>query len=229
MFTAFIRTIIMYFFVVLTLRLQGKRQIGELEASELVVTIVISEVAALPIQDTSQPLINSLVSIFLLVILEVLISFGAYKSFALRKIFFGTPSVFYEKGKINESEMEKHRFNLHDLMECVRNTGATNLSEVDFVIMETNGNVSVIPTPQKRSLTPEDVGISPSASALSYVIVDNGCINSHNLKTLGFDENWLRKQLSLKKVSGLADIFCMTATKDGDVIIIPNNKRRKNR
>ncbi len=229
MFTAFIRTIMMYFFVVLTLRLQGKRQIGELEPSELVVTIVISEVAALPIQDVSAPLINSLVSIFLLVILEVLISFGAYKSFALRKIFFGTPSVFYEKGKINQSEMEKHRFNLHDLMECVRNTGATNLSEVDFVIKETNGDVSVIPTPKKRPLTPEDVGISPSASGLSYVIVDNGRIDLHNLKILGFDENWLHKQLSLKKVSSLADIFCMTATKDGDVIIIPNDKRGKKR
>lgn len=224
MFTAFIRTIIMYFFVVLTLRLQGKRQIGELEPSELVVTIVISEVAALPIQDTSAPLVNSLVSIFLLVILEVLVSFGAYKSFALRKIFFGTPSVFYEKGKINQKEMEKHRFNLHDLMECIRNTGATSLSEVDFVIMETNGNVSVIPTPEKRPLTPEDMGISPSASVLSHIIVDNGHLNLHNLKLLGFDERWLSKQLSAKKISSLDDIFCMTATKNGETIIIPNQK-----
>ncbi len=227
MFTAFIRTIIMYFFVVLTLRLQGKRQIGELEPSELVVTIVISEVAALPIQDTSAPLVNSLVSIFLLVILEVLVSFAAYKSFGLRKIFFGTPSVFYEKGKINQREMEKHRFNLHDLMECIRNTGATSLSEVDFVIMETNGNVSVIPTSEKRPLTPEDMGFVPPASTLSYVIIDNGHLNFHNMKILGLDEVWLQKQLSSKKISSLEDIFCMTASREGEVIIIPNDKGGK--
>ena len=228
MLTTFLRTIIMYFFVVLTLRLQGKRQIGELEASELVVTIVISEVAALPIQDTSEPLMNSLVAIFLLVILEIIISFAAYKSFGARKVFFGTPSVFYEKGKINQKEMEKQRFNLHDLMECVRNTGATSLSEVDFVIMETNGNVSVIPNAENRSVNTNDIGLKVAPPQLSYIIIDNGNINLHNLKFLGFNENWLMKQIALHKISALSDIFCMTASKDGDVMIIEKEKGGKN-
>lgn len=227
MFTTFIRTIIMYFFVVFILRLQGKRQIGELEPSELVVTIVISEVAALPIQDTSQPLINSLIAMFLLVILEVIVSFAAYKSFGARKVFFGTPSIFYEKGKIDQKEMEKHRFNLHDLMECVRNTGATSLSEVDFVIMETNGNVSVIPTAQKRPVNTSDMGINASPSCLSYVIIDDGRLNLHNLNLLDFNEKWLQKQLSAHKVSNLSDVFCMTASMDGEVVIIPKEKGGK--
>ena len=221
MFTIFIRTIIMYFFVVLTLRMLGKRQISELEPSELVVTIVISEVAALPIQDVSAPLINSLLAIFLLVILEIIISFAAYKNLKARKLFFGTPSVFYEKGKINQKEMEKQRFNLNDLMECVRNTGATSLSEVDFVIMETNGNVSVIPNAQNRTINTSDMNLNPEPTFLSYVIVDNGNLNKNNLKRLSFDENWLEKQLKKQKISSLNEVFCMTATQNGDVVIIP--------
>ncbi|MBR5155376.1 MAG: DUF421 domain-containing protein [Clostridia bacterium] len=227
MFTIFIRTIIIYFFVVLTLRMLGKRQIGELEPSELVVTIVISEVAALPIQDVSQPIINSLIAIFLLVILEVVVSFGAYKNFTARKILFGTPSVFYEKGHINQKEMEKQRFNLNDLMECVRNTGATSLKEVDFVIMETNGNVSVIPSAQNRTVNTSDLNIESEPTYLSYIIIDNGSINRNNLKRLGFNEEWLRKQLELYDIQRPDGVFCMTATFDGQVVVIPKDGEEK--
>ncbi len=222
MLTTFIRTIIMYFFVVLMLRLLGKRQIGELEPSELVVTIVISEVAALPIQDVSQPLSNSLVAIFLLLILEVVLSFSAYKSFWARKFFYGTPSVFYEKGKINQREMKKQRFNLNDLMECVRNTGLTSLADVDFVIMETNGNVSVVPTQQK-----EESQSTPSSPYISYIIIDNGHINENNLNRLGFDENWLLTQLKKRKYNSPHEIFCMTADMQKNTVIIPFEKEKK--
>ena len=227
MFTTFIRTIIMYFFVVLVLRMLGKRQIGELEPSELVVTIVISEVAALPIQDASQPLINSLIAIFLLVILEVILSFSAYKNFTARKLFFGTPSVFYEKGKINQQEMEKQRFNLNDLMECIRNTGATSLSEVDFVIMETNGNVSVIPNSDNRAVNISDMNLNVAPTYLSYILIDNGHLNHNNLNRLGFNETWLKKQLAAQKITDVADVFCMTATCGGEVVIMPMDKGRK--
>ncbi len=220
MFTIFIRTIVMYFFVVLTFRMLGKRQIGELEPSELVVAIVISEVAALPIQDTSQPLINSLIAIFLLIILEVTVSFGAYKNFAVRKIFFGTPSVFYEKGKINQKEMEKQRFNLNDLMECVRNTGMTSLDEVDFVIMETNGNVSVIPNAQNRTVNITDLNLKAQPTYLSYVIIDNGSVNYNNLERVGMSEKQLKGRLRPYGIDDYEDVFCMTATKNGEVVVI---------
>lgn len=227
MLTTFIRTVIMYFFVVLTLRLLGKRQIGELEPSELVVTIVISELASLPIQDSSQPLINILVTIFLLVILEVIISFSAYRSLKARKVFFGTPSVFFEKGKINQKEMDKQRFNINDLMECIRNTGATSLSEVEFVIMETNGNVSVIPSGNSRPVTPLDIGKQVDSPELSYVIIDNGNVNPNNLFRLGFNEDWLSKELEKNHIKSPSNVFCMTATAMGDVVIIPRVDERK--
>ncbi|MBQ9756951.1 MAG: DUF421 domain-containing protein [Clostridia bacterium] len=232
MFVTFIRTIIMYFFVIISLRMLGKRQIGELEPSELVVTIVISEVAALPIQDTSQPIISSLLAIALLLVLEMLLSFGAYKNFALRKIFFGTPSVFYEKGKINQKEMARQRFNLNDLMETVRNTGATSLAEVDYVIMETNGNVSVIPKPDFGPATPRDLKIVPaSQNFISYVLIDNGHINDNNLRRLGFNREWLTKQLKSRKIPDASHIFCMTADRTGEIVIIKNDthKERKKR
>lgn len=229
MFTTLIRTAIMYFFVVLTIRMMGKRQIGELEPSELVVTIVISEVAALPIQDSSQPLINSLIAIFLLLILEVLLSFGAYKSFTARRIFFGTPSIFYEKGVINQREMQKHRFNLHDLMECVRNTGAASLAEVDYVIMETNGNVSVIPKTEYRPVNVSDAGLCAPEAQISYIIVDNGKLNSSNLRKLGFNLRWLQKQLAAKNISNISDVFCMTVDKSGEAVIVKIQKEKKSK
>ncbi len=224
MLITFIRTILMYFFVVLTLRLLGKRQIGELEPSELVFTIVISEVAALPIQDTSQPIINSLIAISLLLILEVVLSYGAYKSLWIRQIFFGKPSVFFEKGKINQKEMEKQRFNLHDLMELIRISGSTNLSEIDYVIVETNGNVSVIPKSDFRPVNPSDIGIKTEPTYISYIIVDNGKIIENNLKLLGYNHEWLDKQLKSKDISHVSDVFCMTADPAGTTVIIPIKK-----
>ena len=227
MFVTFIRTIIMYFFVIFSLRMLGKRQIGELEPSELVVTIVISEVAALPIQDTSQPIISSLLAIALLLVLEVVLSYSAYKNFTIRKIFFGTPSVFYEKGKINQNEMNKQRFNLNDLMETVRNTGATTLSEVEYIIMETNGNVSVIPKPEYAPVTPSDLKLEKtSPKFISYVIIDNGHLNKNNLNRLGFNEKWLLKQLECHNIKKVKDVFCMTADKTGEIVIIPGDKRK---
>ncbi len=217
----------MYFFVVLTLRLMGKRQIGELEPSELVVTIVISEVAALPIQDTSQPLINSLMAIFLLLVLEVIISFIAYKNLSARKILYGTPSIFYEKGVINQAEMKKQRFNLNDLMETVRNTGAVNLSDVDYVIMETNGNVSVIPSAHSRPVSTSDLGIESEPSFVSYVIIDNGTLNKKNLHRMGYDDEWLKKQLKKNNLKSVSEVFCMTADPDGTVVIIPDSDKRR--
>lgn len=224
MFVTFVRTIIMYFFVVLTLRVLGKRQIGELEPSELVVTIVISEVAALPIQEPSQPILTSLIAISLLVILEIILSFSAYHNFWTRKVFFGTPSVFYEKGKINQKEMKKQRFTLHDLMETIRNTGATNLSEVDYVIMETNGNVSVIPNAECRPATTKEMGIEVEPNKISYVIIDNGHINEHNLKLLGYNHEWLERQIKKKNIKKASDVYCMTADTDGTIVLIPNDK-----
>ena len=208
----------------------GKRQIGELEPSELVVTIIISDVASMPIQDPSHPVIISIIVIMLLLILEIFLSMGAYKNPTLRKILYGVPSVFYEKGKLNQKEMKNQRFNLNDLMATVRNTGSATLSEIEYIIMETNGNVSVIPKNEYKPLSLSDLNLNPSFPAfISYVIIDNGRLNKKNLSRLGFDENWLQKHLKAHKIKNCTDIFCMTADCDGQIVLIPKNTRKEKR
>ena len=226
MFITFIRTIIMYIFVIAVIRLMGKRQIGELEPSELVVTIVISEVAAMPIQESSQPIASSVIAIALLLIMEVIISFAAYKSRFFRKILYGTPSVLFSKGKINQKEMEKERFNVNDLMGIIRNNGAAGLDEVDFVIVETNGNVSVLMNSDNKMVTTGDMNIKTDSVELSYVVVDGGKINEKNLKSIGFNKEWLDNQLASNSVKDPKDIFCMSADKNGKVYIIKKEKNK---
>ncbi len=225
MLITFIRTIIIYVFVIAVIRLMGKRQIGELEPSELVVTIIISEVAAMPIQDSSQPVSTAIVAILLLLILEIVISFTAYKSRNLRKVLYGTPSVLFSKGKINQREMEQQRFNVNDLMEIIRNNGASSLDEVDYVIVETNGNVSVLLNAEEQPIRAKDLKIQTNPVELSYIVVDNGRVNMKNLRLMGFDENWLMKKLAENSVGRIKDIFCMGANKNGEIFVIKKEKK----
>ncbi len=226
MFITFVRTIIMYIFVIAVIRLMGKRQIGELEPSELVVTIVISEVAAMPIQESSQPIASSVIAIALLLIMEVIISFAAYKNRFFRKILYGTPSVLFSKGKLNQKEMEKERFNVNDLMGIIRNNGAAGFDEVDFVIVETNGNVSVIMNSDNKTVTTGDLNIKAEPVELSYVVIEGGKVNEKNLKSIGFNRKWLDKQLVSNSVKDTKDIFCMSADKNGKVYIIKKEKNQ---
>ncbi len=220
MFIIFFRTIVMYFFVVVTLRSMGKRQIGELEPSEFVVTIMISELASLPIQETSLPLLTSILAILMLVILEIIVSFTAYKSVKARKLLYGKPSMLFENGKINQKEMEKQRFNMNDLMEVIRNNGASGLDEVEYVIVETNGNVSVLLKSNEQPLKPSDIGLKTSKTEISYIIIDNGNISFENLKKLGYNSDWLRKQLKHEKIKSPNDVFYMGADRQGNTFIV---------
>ena len=220
MLTILIRTIVMYIVVVLALRLMGKKQLSDFEPSELVVTIMISEIAAQPIQDNAQPLISSIIVIILLLIFEVILSFIAFKSPKTRKILYGTPSVFFEKGKLNISEMERQRFSITDLMEAIRNNGNSSLSEVDYVIMETNGDISVIPSALYRPVTPRDLNLAPEEDFVSYIIIDGGKIYKDNLKNLGFDENWLMKQLKKENLNSIKDVFYFSANKNGETFLM---------
>ena len=221
---SFIRTIIMFGFVTLVLRVMGKRQIGELQPLELVVTIIISELAAIPIQDSAQPLMVSFISISTLLILEITLSFITFKSSKFRTVLFGKPSMFVEKGKMNQKEMEKQRVSVSDILEAMRNMGVASLTEVEYITMETNGQMSVILNAENRPLTPKDMSISPPPVELSYVVIDAGSINTHNLKRLGFDGEWLKKQLRSHNLNSPKDVFYMGANKSQEVFLIPNDE-----
>lgn len=222
MLITIVRTIIMYIVVVLSLRLMGKRQIGELEASELVVTIIISEIAALPITDLGVPMAGSLLAILILLVLEICLSQLAYHSVNVRTALYGKPSMFYSKGKLHQQEMKKQRFNVGDLMEELRNQGIVSLDQVDYVIMETNGKVSVILSARENPITPEDLGLSVSPIPMTYVIVDNGNLISSNLKRLGLNQNWLNRQLEENNLKHIHDIFYLSFEQGtGKTVLIP--------
>lgn len=226
MLNTFLRTIIMYLFVVFALRIMGKRQLSDFEPSELVVTIMMSEVAALPVQDNSQPLLSSILIIVALLIFEIVLSFSAYRIGAVRKLIYGTPSVFFEKGKINVAEMEKQRFSVTDLMEAIRNEGYSTLSEVDYIIMETNGNISVIPSAPSRPVSPSDLGIKAEEMSLSYVLIDDGSLYENNLKRLGFNLEWLKAQLERKNVKSPKEVFYFSADKDGNTFLVKKDDKK---
>ncbi len=226
MINVVLRTAIVYFFVVLTLRLMGKRQIGELEASELVVTIIISEIAAMPITDLGVPLASSILAILILMVLEILLSYLAYRNVWVRTALYGKPSIFYQKGEMDQKEMKRQRFNVADLMEELRNNGAVSLKQVDFVLMEPNGKVSVIMKAEHSPVTPEDLRVQPSPIQMSYVIVDNGNVIRANMKRLGLDDGWLRRTLQKKKLESARDVFYLSVEQNsGQTVLIPKEKK----
>ncbi len=225
-----LRTLIMYVFVVVTLRLMGKRQIGELEPSELVVTIIISEIAAMPITDIGVPLVGSILAIMVLLVLEICLSYLAYRSIGVRSVLYGRPSMFFQKGKMDQKEMKKQRFNVADLMEQIRNNGAVSLDQVDFVLMETNGNVSVIMKSENSPVTPSDLNTKVEPVRMNYVIVDNGNLVRSNMERLGLDDRWLKKQLKSEKLDSVKDVFYLSFEQSsGKTVLIPQEKVKRGR
>lgn len=222
-----LRTLIMYIVVVGALRMMGKRQIGELEASELVVTIIISDIAAMPITNMGVPLITNIIAILTLMLLEIFISFGAFKSPKMRSIMYGKPSTFFKNGKFNQKEMLRQRFNVADIMEEIRGNGVCSLSDVEYIVMETNGKVSVILKQSASAVTPEQLKIETEPARLSYIIVDNGLPIRSSMKQLGLTEEWLQKQIKEKGLKNVNDIFYLSFEADtGKTVLIPREEKR---
>jgi len=142
---AFIRTVILYFVVIITIRLMGKRQIGDLQPSEMVVTIMISELAAIPMGNIETPILVSILPLLVLIVLEVGLSYAGMKNKHIRRLFSGKPSVIIHNGKINKDEMRRIRMNFDDLKEELRLAGYTDAKTVKYAILETNGQLSIIP------------------------------------------------------------------------------------
>ncbi len=224
MLVTVIRTAIMYVLVVFCLRVMGKRQIAELEPSELVVTIIISEIAADPVVDPGTPFLTAAVSIVILLFLEVFLSFIAYKNINIRSLLYGKPSTFFSDGKINQKEMQNQRYSIGDLLEEVRNRGAASLSDVEYVIMETNGNVSVIQNSISRPVTPSDLGLDVNPTEISYIIIDNGNLIKNNLIRLKLSKSWLMDELKKEGIKKISQVFYMGADKSGNAVVIKKEK-----
>lgn len=223
----FVRTIILYSFVVFVMRVMGKRQIGELQPFELVIAIMLSELAAVPMQDTGIPLRNGIIPIFTLMLLEIIISLMSLKFESIRKIVCGSPSILVKNGKVLENEMRKQRFTLTDLFEELRILGYYDISDIEYAILETNGKLSIIPKSKKSPIVKEDLNIKSPETKLPISIILDGVLNNRNLKISGYDINWLTKKLKENKIDNIEDVFIAMFDTKGEFFIQRRSKNEK--
>lgn len=194
MLISFLRTIITYALVVLAVRIMGKRQVGQLEPTELVVTLMISDLATIPLSHVSIPLVHGIVPILTLIVAEATLSFIDLKSRRFRKLLSGSPVVVIKDGKISEEELSKLRLNIDDLLEMMRMQGTTDIKDIKYAILETSGNLSVIP-----KTTENDTNYN----GLPFMFICDGEISYKALKLYNKDDKWLKKQLKGEKVKDI--------------------------
>lgn len=195
MLVVFVRALVLYIIVVISMRIMGKRQIGQLQPFELAIAIMISELAAVPMQDTGIPLINGIIPILTLLIAQLLMSLLALKSIRARALICGKPTILIEKGRIKEEELRKELYTINDLLEQLRIKNFSNIADVEYAILETNGQLSVIPKSQKRPLNPQDMNIKTDYEGITIDVIIDGHIIANNLKIINKDKQWLLQEL----------------------------------
>ena len=200
MLITFIRSILLYIIVLVVMRLMGKREIGQLQPFELAISIMIADLASTPMADAGIPLSNGIIPILALLVMHLIISVVNIKSLKAREILCGKPAILIYKGRIDEKTLRKERFTINELEERLRGNNVNNIKDVDYAILETSGQVTVIQKPDKRGTIPEDFGIKPKYEGITYDLVVDGKVMYDNLKKLKKDYNWLKKEVSKFKI-----------------------------
>ena len=213
------RTIVLYIFVTLGIRLMGKRQIGEMQPNELVITLVISEIAARPLQDTSQPILNGVVAIFMLVILEIIISVITMKSLYVRKIMNGKSAVIIKNGVIDQNMMRQVRMTVLDLVELLRGQDVFDISTVAYAVLEVNGNLSVLLKSSEQPVTVKDIDIKKEKATLPLPVISDGKIIRESLDALEISEEDIKSTVK-KNSTDIKDVFLMTMDRYGETSLI---------
>lgn len=222
---SFIRTLLLYIVIIAAVRLMGKRQISELQTSELVVTLLISDIAAIPMQDTGQPLASGLIPILVLVMAEILVSGLMLKSAKFRKMICGKPIIVINDGKVDQKEMRRLRMTVEDLFEELRQKDVFNFEDVAYAIIETNGKLSVIKKPDKEYTTAGMLGIAVPDNGIETVVVSDGVISDFSLSLCRKSKEWLEGVLRGKNVA-VKDIYIMVANCKGDFTIIKKDEAK---
>ena len=189
----------------------GKRQVGELEPSELVLALIIADLASVPMQDYGIPLLTGVVPILTLLSLTMILSVLTMKSVRFRALLCGRPSIVIQNGSLDQREMARNRLTLDELLEELRGKGYTDLSAVKYAILETNGQLSVLPYANQKPPAARDLKVTVSELGLPRVLVSDGRLMEHNLKALGHDRPWLDKQLAQRGCRDLSSVFLLLA------------------
>ena len=226
MLLTFIRTIILYILVLVVMRFMGKREIGQLQPFELAISIMIADLATIPMAETGIPIANGIVPILGLLVMHLAISVTNLKSIKMREIICGKPAILIYRGRIQESIMKKERFTINELEERLRGYNVTNIGDIEYAILETSGQISIIQKPNKRNAIPEDFGIMPEYEGIAYDLVIDGKVMQENLKKLDKDYNWLLKQLEAYKVKP-EEVLIATIDGKGNFFCQEKESKRK--
>ena len=223
MLATFFRSIIIYIIVLIVMRLMGKREIGQMQPFELAISIMIADLASIPMTDIGIPISNGIIPIMGLLVMHLVISVLNMKSGTLRGLIWGKPTILIYRGKIDEEKLRAERLTLNELEEKLRSNNVMNLGDVEYAILETSGDISVIQKPNKRTTTPEDFNIMPEYEGISYDLVIDGKVMQDNLNKLDKSYEWLKTQTEkfqmkpeealIVTVNGKGDIFCQKKQK----------------
>ena len=218
MLVIFFRSIILYIIVLVVMRLMGKREIGQLQPFELAISIMISELASIPMTEVGIPISNGIIPILGLLLMHLIISFINIKSIKMRELICGKPSILIYQGRIDEKKLKKERFTINELEEKLRSNNVMDIGDVEYAILETSGDISVIQKPDKRSVTPEDLNIMPDYEGITYDLVVDGKVLYENLKKIDKNYDWLKRQTNkfqmmpeealLVTINGKGRMFC---------------------
>ena len=216
MLLSYVRTIFLYLVLIAVVRLMGKRQIGQMEPAEFVVTMLVANLAAIPMQDGGIPLYSGLVPIVTVLGVELLLSAMCLRWVGFRQLLCGKPVILIDHGKILRENLRRTRVTLDELTELLRQKDILKVETVEFAILETNGNLSVFPYPQYKPAIAQEVGITPKPQRMPYTIISDGVLYDANLQLAGLDKAWLQQTLQEKRTT-VKQTFLLTADKNGRV------------
>lgn len=218
MMTAFVRTVILYLLIMLGLRLMGKRQIGELEPGELVLTMMISDLATVPMQDFGIPLLAGIVPILTLLALSMLVSQLSLCSIRFRDLLCGTPVILIENGVLQQEAMRKNRYTLDELLEELRGQGLSKIQEVKYAILENSGHLSILPWTKQQPPTVSQLGLELEDDVtLPVVLINDGRVLRRSLTACGKDMDWLERVLEQQGVASSGQVFLLTLDDTGQI------------
>lgn len=221
MITAFFRTAILYLLLIVGLRLTGKRQIGELEPIELVLTMLLSDLASVPMQDFGIPLVNGVIPIVTLLAMSMLLSCVSLRNVRFRTLICGKPAIIIRNGKLQQDAMRHNRLTLDELFEELRTQGVTDISDVKYAVLETGGQLSVLLRTTAQPATPKQMRLDCEDDVfLPTVIINDGRLLRGNLRQTGHDEAWLQAQLSENGVDAPSQVFLLSIDERGEIICI---------
>lgn len=206
------------------MRIMGKRQLGEMELSEFIVAALVADLAATPLQDIGIPLLNGLIPIVTLFCLEIIIAWLSLRSIRFRAFAFGRPEILIRNGKIDIARMRKNRFTADELMQELRAQGIESFDVIAYAILETNGKLSVILKADEQPVTPKQMNLSVCDSGYPHIIISEGRVLDKNLRLLGRDEAWLKKELHRQGIKNAIDVYLLTLSDTGEVFCQPKKE-----